>query len=408
MVSPVLIFLAALTIRQAQTPLRSGCESGDAVVTNLPEGTPVEIRFRLADGSDCIKIAAKDGTNEVVGYVSSSALAGLDAFEKERSSARAADPVPERRTLIIDPKPNAVRGSDPDLERARDLLAANQAEQALDILEPAVQHYRNNPNVLLLAGLAAYRSDQLDTAIGYWKQALDLAPNPSLSAIYERVKREAAADPAGERLVGMRIALRYERETVPVDAARAILGTLDEEYGRISAQLGCSTGERIVAIVLDRPTYLRSTGAAEWSGGWYDGRIHIAWTGEKTVGPQMRRGLAHELVHACLTSMPSGSSPWPAWLQEGLAQELSGDKLDTSARQELQRLAQAHQVPRLEELHPDWSRMSADEARRAYNISLAAADVLLQSYPREALRNVLHNPEQLGQVTTELDKKLGF
>lgn len=408
MVGPVLIFFAALTIRQGETPVRSGCEAHDDVVANLPAGTPVEIRFRLADGSDCIKIAAQNGSSEIVGYVSSSALAGLDVFEKERLSARATEPAAAPRALVTDRAKSTTRGRDPEIERARDLLASNQPQQALEILEPAVERYRNNANVLLLAGLAAYRTDELDTAIGYWKQSLDLAPNPSLEGIYDRAKREAAADPASERLVGMHIALRYARQAVPVDAARSILNMLDEEYGRISSQLGCSSSERIVAIVLDRATYLRSTGAAEWSGGWYDGRIHIAWTGEKTAGSQMRRGLAHELVHACLTSIPSGDVPWPAWLQEGLAQKLSGDTLEPAARDQLQRLARTHQLPRLEELHPDWSRMSAGEARTAYNVSLAAADALYESYAGEGLRNILRNPENLGQVTDELDKKLGF
>ncbi|HLG98016.1 MAG TPA: hypothetical protein VKX49_17000 [Bryobacteraceae bacterium] len=407
MVSPILILLAALTIRHAETPVRSGCEAGD-VIGSLPAGTPVEIRFRLADGSDCIKIAAKNGSGEIVGYVNSSALAGLESFDRERLSAGAADPVPERQTLVIQPGTTSTRSRDADIERARDLLAANQPEQALEILEPAVERYRNNPSVLLLAGFAAYRSDQLDTALGYWKQSLDLSPNRNLADLYARVQREAAADPAAERLVGMHIALRYERDTVPVDAARAILGTLDQEYGRIAAQLGCSSSERIVAIVLDRQTYLRSTGAAEWSGGWYDGRIHIAWTGDKTVSPEMRRGLAHELVHACLTALASGTTAWPAWLQEGLAQKLSGDKLDTAARKQLEQLARAHQLPRLEELHPDWSRMSAGEARVAYNMSLAAADALYDAFPGDSLRNVLRNPDTLPHLTLDLDQKLGF
>jgi len=408
MVAPVLFLLAGLTIRQSQTLVRSGCEAGDAVVANLRAGTPVEIRFRLADGSDCVKIAANDGANEVVGYVSSSELEGLETFEKERTSAHSVDSAPERQTLVISAGSTADRGHNTDLEKARALLTANQPEEALEILEPAVLRYRNNPGVLLLAGLAAYRSDQLDAALGYWKQSLDLAPNTSLEGMYERVKREVSADPANERLVGMRILLRYERDAVPVDAARAILGTLDQEYGRISIELGCSTSERIVAIVMNRQTYLRSTGAAEWSGGWFDGRIHISWNGEKTVGPETRRGLAHELVHACLTSIPAGESQWPAWLQEGLAQKLSGDRLDSTTRMQLQKMIQAHQAPRLEELHPDWSRMNPQQARLAYNISLAAADALADLYPGEGLRNVLRNPQKLDQVTGELDKKLGF
>jgi hypothetical protein len=408
MVAPFLFLLAGLTIRQSQTPVRSGCDADDAVVANLGAGTPVEIRFRLADGSDCVKIVANDGGSEVVGYVSSSALAGIEAFEKERTSARGADLVPEQALVFASTGGARDPGHNADLEKARALLASNQAVEALEILEPAVQRYQNNPGVLLLAGLAAYRSDQLDTALGYWKRSLDLAPNQSLEGIYDRVKREAQADPASDRLVGMRILLRYEREAVPVDAARTILGTLDQEYGRISTELGCSTSERIVAIVMNRQTYLRSTGAAEWSGGWFDGRIHIAWNGEKSVGPEMRRGLAHELVHACVTSIPAGEMQWPAWLQEGLAQKLSGDRLDPATRLQLQKMIQSHQAPKLEQLHPDWSRMSPGQARVAYNVSLAAADALADLYPGEGLRNVLRNPQRLDQVTAELDKKLGF
>jgi hypothetical protein len=183
---------------------------------------------------------------------------------------------------------------------------------------------------------------------------------------------------------------------------------LDEEYSRVSNQLGCSTSERVVAIVQDRDTYLRSTGAADWSGGWYDGRIHIAWGNEKQVGPQMRRGLAHELVHACLTGIPSGDTPWPAWLQEGLAQKLSGDKLDAAAREHLKQSVQAHQAPRLEALSRDWSAMSIEEAHLAYSISLAAADALSETYRSGGLRDVLGSPDSLPQITAELDKKLGF
>ncbi len=405
MVGPVLFFLAALTVRESQTPLRSGCGAGDAVVATLDAGTPVEIRFRLADGSDCIKVTASVGDKGVIGYVAGSALDGLDGFERERTSARTADPMAALTPMESEARQAVIHTGDPVLDRASKLLQSNQPGAALEVLKP--ERYRNDANVLVLAGLAAYKLDQLDTALNYWKQSLDLAPNERLKPIYERVKREAEAGRAGERLLGMHIALRYESEALPVETARAILGTLDEEYSRISATMGCSAGDRIVAVVEDRATYLRATGAAEWSGGWYDGRIHLAWNGEKEVSAQARRGLAHELVHACLTSIPSGGAPWPAWLQEGLAQKLSGDRLTPQTREQLRLRAQAHQVPRLEELHPDWSHFSRDEARIAYALALDAADALYDGDPN-GLRNILRNPQSLGQVTAELDKKIGF
>ena len=380
MVVPVLFFLAAFSAKQDQTALRSGCDATAQVIASLPGGTPVEIRFRLSDGSDCFKVAALVDGKLVMGYVPASGLAGLDQFEKGRSSAASAEAIRDLRPMEAASQKLIVRSGDLALERASQLLAANQPAQALELLEPAVKRHRNDSNVLLLTGLAAYRSDQLRAALDYWKQSLDLAPNDTLSRVYDRVRREAEADHSGEKLLGMHIALRYEGEALPSDTARAILSTLDEDYSRIAGQLGCSSDERIVAIVQSRDAYLRGTGAAEWSGGEYDGRIHIAWTEGKQVGPQMRRALAHELVHACLTSIPSGGTPWPAWLQEGLAQKLSGDQLSAASRDQLRQLAAAHQIPRLEDLHQDWSQLSVENARLAYNLALSAADALYDNY----------------------------
>jgi tetratricopeptide (TPR) repeat protein len=366
----------------------------------------VEIRFRLSDGSDCFKVTALLDGKLVMGYVPASGLAGLEQFEKGRSSAASAEAIRDLRPMEAASQKLIVRSGDLALERASQLLAANQPVQALELLEPAVKRHRNDANVLLLTGLAAYRSDQLRAALDYWKQSLELSPNDTLARVYDRVRREAEADHSGEKLLGIHIALRYEGEALPSDTARAILSTLDEDYSRIAGQLGCSSDERIVAIVQSRDAYLRGTGAAEWSGGEYDGRIHIAWTEGKQVGPQMRRALAHELVHACLTGIPSGGTPWPAWLQEGLAQKLSGDQLSASSRDQLRQLAAARQIPRLEDLHQDWSQLSVENARLSYNLALAAADALFEN--ASGIRNVVNNPQSLPQVTADLDKKLGL
>ena len=122
----------------------------------------------------------------------------------------------------------------------------------------------------------------------------------------------------------------------------------------------------------------------------------------------MQRALAHELVHACLTSIPSGSTPWPAWLQEGLAQKLSGDVLRPAIREQLRQLAAAHAIPRLENLGQDWSSMAKQNAVAAYSLALSAADALYENYANYGIRNVLTNPDRLPRITADLDQKLGF
>src|SRR5580704_18658526 len=126
------------------------------------------------------------------------------------------------------------------------------------------------------------------------------------------------------------------------------------------------------------------------------------------VGPQMQRALAHELVHACLTSIPSGSAPWPAWLQEGLAQKLSGDTLSAPVREQLRQLAATHAIPKLENLRQNWSRMSTQNALAAYSLALAAADALYDNYASYGIRNILTNPATLPRITADLDGKLGL
>ncbi len=397
-----------MTVRTDQTPLRSGCDSEDAIVANLPLGAAVEVRFRLSDGSDCFKVAATIDGKEVLGYVPAAALTGLERYEQERASSGSAETLRALNPVVTETKKAVAKTGDPALDRAQQLLDANQPAQALEQLQIAIRKHPGDPNVLVLAGLASYRSDQLHEALDYWKQALAIAPDERLAAIFERVKREADSDHSGDKLFGVHIALRYEGEALPADTARAVLAILDDDYSRIAAQLGCTSDERIVAIVQSREAYLRSTGAAEWSGGQYDGRIHIAWTDGAQIGPAMQRALAHELVHACLTSIPSGSTPWPAWLQEGLAQKLSGDTLPDPVRQQLRQLAETHAIPKLENLQQNWSRMSTQNARAAYSLALAAADALYDNYASYGIRNILNNPATLPRITADLDAKLGL
>ena len=253
--------------------------------------------------------------------------------------------------------------------------------------------------------MAAYRADQVRAALGYWRQSLDLAPDPALQALYDDANREAAADHgaghSSDKLYGRHVELRYDSTRIPPVAAQSILAALEAGYARISGELGCEAHERIAAIVQTRDQYVRATGAAEWSGGYYDGRIHLVWSGRLDEG-RIGHSVLHELVHACLASIPSGGLPWPAWFQEGLAQRISGDQLTPSAREQLRQLAQAHRLPRLSDLGPGWFTMREPDAAVAYNISLAAVNTLVDRHAGD-IRSILLDPEQLLQVTLDLD-----
>lgn len=371
--------LFAVTLAR-DAALRASCEATDEAGVTVPAGTKAEVRFAVADGSNCYKIAADVDGKAVLGYVEGSALRGIDSFEQLRKSAVSLD--------------GAGAGSYPSS------------------LPPApvrkTREGRGDARSLAKAAMTAYQGDDLRGALGYCRDALAVTDDSNFAGFCRKVERESKADKSGEKLYGLRVALRYEGEALPADVARSMVKVLDDEFIRISDQLGCRADERIAAIVQSRESYLKSTNAAEWSAGLYDGRIHVPLMDDKPdgeqFGPRMRRTFAHEAVHACLANI----GRFPAWLHEGLAQKLSGDTLPEAARQELIEKIRAGAVPRLEKMGQDWSHLSVQHARLAYSLALAAADVLVSNYSNYGLRNIVHSPELLQQITAGIDKALGL
>jgi hypothetical protein len=288
-------------------------------------------------------------------------------------------------------------------QKAADLISSSRPQKALELLEPELRTHRD-PGLLALAGIAAWRSDDSRQALEYLRASLDIKPTPEVENLYRQVEREARGDQSTDRLYGLRVLLRYESSVVPTETARQMTTVLDQEFIRISQQLGCSAEERVIAIVQSRDAYRKSTDAAEWSAGQFDGKIRVPVFDPKVLDRSMLRSLAHETTHACLTML----GKWPAWLQEGIAQKLSGDSLNAAQMKKITGMVQQGKLPRLSNLRQDWSRLDSDHAAAAYALSLAAVELLWQDSGDDGVRNLLRNPDRLPQVTADLDRKLGL
>jgi tetratricopeptide (TPR) repeat protein len=286
--------------------------------------------------------------------------------------------------------------------RAYALLALHQPSQAMNVLEPALKQNPKDARLLALAGHAAYSSDDPRRALAYWRDSLDLSPNAALEQKYKQVEKEIGADKSGEKSYGMRFLLRYDTAVASPELARSMVAALDEEFSRIQFELGCPADERIVTIVQSREAYRASSGAAEWSGGLYDGRIRIPIAPSRQIDPETRRTFAHEIVHACMASI----GRWPGWLQEGMAQKLSGEQLYPQQRQVLQVLARAGKLPKLEQLGNGWASLNATQASIAYGMALAAVDIFFDKFSSIGPSNLMNNAALLDQITPQLDQAL--
>lgn len=402
------------TIVVDQYPLRAGCQASDRVIAQLPAGAEVRVKFALTAGAQpCYLVAVKvDGENRE-GWVPAEALSNSQALDEQRKAAApvlvttplrpstsgsfpgAAEPPGPRQFAV----PLAIHG---EVQRAMDLIKRNQPDQAQQIMERLVRQHPRNAGLLAVAGMAAYRNDRLPDALVYWRESLDLKPDADLEQWYLDARREASADRSAETKVGMRFTLRYDGAVADSGTASTMVSILEEEFSRISSELGCRADERIVTIVQSRENYFKGTRAAEWSAASYDGKIRVPLIDRNRLSPDIRSTFAHEIVHACLANL----GPWPTWLHEGLAQRLSGSPVAPEARAQLRELTRAGKMPKLQQLAGSWNNLGHREAALAYAVAHEAVDLFYRHHSAYGIRNLLRNPEQLERVAADLDRRL--
>lgn len=405
----LLLFLAASvqTVKVDQYPLRSGCSENDPVVAKLHAGDPVQLKFALAGSSEaCYVVSATVDGKAVEGNLPAGALTGLDDFNRAIREAPsvgmpASAPAPADSPRAAAPMP-ALKSSTPDIDRAMQLLRSNQPGQALEILQKSQKQFPKSSELLALCGTAAYKADNLRLALEYWKESLDLKADPMVEGAYKAALREKDNDKSAEKTFGSRFTLRYDGAAADPETAHAMVAMLDEEFNRISTQLGCRADERIVAIVQTREAYMRTTGAPVWSGGSYDGKVHIPVLDKGKTDARTRQVFAHELVHACLANIGT----WPSWLHEGLAQRLSGEPVHPGTWEAIEKLAKQGRLPRLVELGQGWGSKSTADAQIAYGLARTAVDLFFQYHSGLGIRNLMNNPEALPRITADLDRRI--
>jgi hypothetical protein len=407
------VFLAlvlAISVKQDGASLRSGCDKGAPELARLTAGAPLKLLYSLAgEAVPCYKVSTDVDGKSVSGYLPATAIEGLDSFDKGRREAAWLEVNPTPKPSGAAPESAAAAPANLRIQGTKIAFQANQLiedgrpTEALRLLEPEIRKHPD-AGLLTLAGIAAWKDEDNRQALEYWKQSLDLRPDPDLKALYAKVERETRSDVSKEKLYGIRVMLRYDGVTVPVETARQMTAAVDETYARVSAQLGCRTEERIVTIVQSWDAYRKTTEAAEWSGGMFDGRIHMPAAANQQMDAELRKKLAHETTHACLHMLGT----WPTWLQEGMAQKLSGETLPPAERERLLAAARESKLTSVAKLDGGWARMDSRNAALAYGLALAAVEALYESFGNDGVRNLMRNPERLPALVSELDRRLGF
>jgi hypothetical protein len=247
-----------------------------------------------------------------------------------------------------------------------------RSKEAVGRLERALEFNPRLTGASLLLGQIAYTEGNVAQAITIYEKALKHAPNHAdLTRRLESWRADAAVHRDFEERRYDRFRVMFQGRTDAPLAAQAT-ETLNSEFWRIGAALGAYPSDPVVVMLYTETQFRDITQAPEWAGGVYDGRIRIPAAGAARTPQAFDRVLVHELTHAMIANTaPRGI---PAWLHEGLAQYFEGDDPGAARR----RLKTAGRPISLRNLEDSFSRLSADEARVAYDASLVAVNVMLQ------------------------------
>jgi tetratricopeptide (TPR) repeat protein len=401
--------LLAISVKDDGVPLRSGCASDARIVTTLPAGTLLAVRYALSGEADpCYKVAAELEGKHYEGYLPAAAINGIDVIEKSRKDAAWIDLT---RGSLAETGAASATSSTSKTEglkvrasaaayHARELMEEGRIEESLTILDAEVKR-KPDVSLLALAGWAAREADQSKRALEYWRASLDLEPNPELEKQYNELSREVHADRSSARLYGVRVALRFDSDAIPVEDARQMIAVVDETLAQVSQQLGCRIEDKVVTIAQTWDAYRSGMGVVEWSGGMYDGRIRVPFDKTKGINAS-RETLAHEATHACLSTFGN----LPSWLHEGLAQKLSGRTVPAETLARLTKMRREGKLPPLADLAVGWSGLNTEQASLAYALALHAAEVMTREFGNDGIRNLLRNPERIPAATGEIEKRL--
>jgi tetratricopeptide (TPR) repeat protein len=266
------------------------------------------------------------------------------------------------------------------------LLRRSEFKESLDYLERARRVAPDSPELPKLEGWAYYGLNKLDQAVAEWKRAQALRPDKEVQVALDKALADKKEEESYKENESSHFKLRYSGAAAPA-LARDVLRTLERHFSAIESELNFTPPESIGVILYTQDAFSDITKAPSWAGAINDGRIRVPVQGLAGVDAELSRVLKHELTHsfiaqktrsACLGLAATCGIRAPAWIQEGLAQWMEGQRSGGDAAALLQIYGAGQALP-LSRLEGSWLSMSGDTARFAYAWALANIEYIVQA-----------------------------
>jgi tetratricopeptide (TPR) repeat protein len=186
---------------------------------------------------------------------------------------------------------------------------------ALRQLGPSAEVYRYLAEV-------CYAGGRLHEAQSFLEQAVELRPEDgNYRALLDKLQSELRIEEGMGNRHGGNFSISY------VDGGERLGGetleVLQEACARMGALFDVYPAQPVSVILYGARDFSEVTGAPDWAGGAYDGKIRVPVRGLGGMNDNLRRVLCHEYAHVLIHALTRGNLP--RWLDEGLAQVTEGE-----------------------------------------------------------------------------------
>jgi len=271
------------------------------------------------------------------------------------------------------------------------LVRAGETVDGKKSLETAIRVEKGCAPAHAELGSLYYREGDLYRAADHLRKAVKAVPGrKDLKAALARVQREYEVEKKFKSVESEHFRVSWDGEQDATVGERLQV-YLEDAYDEIAADLLIRPKRMTRVILYTRKNFKAVTGAHDWVGGLFDGRIRIPVKNFHAAEQEVRGTIRHEYVHVAVDSLTKNC---PAWLNEGLAQFYEGRSRGIWLPLII-RAKNAKLLFSLTELTPNFtSYKDANRARLAYAQSHAIVLFLMEE----------HGPKAIGRFLTELGK----
>ncbi len=279
-------------------------------------------------------------------------------------------------------------------------LKQGNFQQAQDILMKAQIHNSGSADLQYLLGLAFYLQDKNELAVRALRQSLQLGFRAEVEQLLKKIEQENQAESTFQQANSLHFVVRYEGSPVNHSLSQGILASLERSFAELESELGQSPKQPIAVVLYSDEVFRDVTQTPDWVGALNDGKIRLPTKGLSSISNTVRRILKHELTHSFIRLTALGNCP--VWLNEGLAQHLSGDSSQNFVLSAKQAITQ-RRFPPLKDLEAPFLALPTDQAAWAYQESLLAAEFLITRFGLRDVQRLLAQAGLLGDFVAALE-----